>query len=149
MMQMALSSISKPNEFTSFDCSSHVLSGNTPTKMYKLNFPDVIRAINQYAFETSQYPLILSLEIHCKAAGQLEMARIMKGILKDTLLTEANSPKLADILPSPELLKNRIILKVSSKYTQSALANHLDRGSEPKRSLLLAKRLCRIFKICS
>ncbi|QEU60348.1 Plc1 [Kluyveromyces lactis] len=74
---------------------------------------DVVKTIRKYAFITSPYPLIVSLEIHCKKDYQLMITKIMKEILGDLIFV--NSPNTP--LLSPEQLKNRIILK--SKKTHA------------------------------
>ncbi|EEP78800.1 conserved hypothetical protein [Uncinocarpus reesii 1704] len=76
-------------------------------------FADCIAVINRYAFLSSEYPLILSLEVHCNSEQQLLMASIMKDVFGEKLLLEplrANWP----ILPSPEALKGRILIKVKT-----------------------------------
>ncbi|PYI32407.1 1-phosphatidylinositol-4,5-bisphosphate phosphodiesterase 1 [Aspergillus indologenus CBS 114.80] len=74
-------------------------------------FADCITVINRYAFISSDYPLILSLEVHCCPEQQLAMVRIMKDTFKDQLVLE---PLLNNtfVLPSPEDLKGRILVKV-------------------------------------
>ncbi|KAL1969443.1 hypothetical protein VTN77DRAFT_8881 [Rasamsonia byssochlamydoides] len=76
-------------------------------------FADCIAVIKRYAFLTSEFPLILSLEVHCNAEQQLAMVKIMKEILGEQLVLE---PLLTNctILPSPEELKNRILVKVKT-----------------------------------
>ncbi|WEW55904.1 phosphatidylinositol phospholipase C [Emydomyces testavorans] len=76
-------------------------------------FADCIDVINRYAFLSSDYPLILSLEVHCCAEQQLVMSSIMKDVFGEKLLLE---PLRADwpILPSPEALKGRILVKVKT-----------------------------------
>ncbi|KAL5499840.1 hypothetical protein EMCRGX_G011304 [Ephydatia muelleri] len=85
----------------------------------KIRFEDVVEAINEYAFVTSDYPVILSIENHCKTAFLLQkMARIFIETFGNKLLTaplenmrlEAGQP-----LPSPEMLKQKILLKCKVK----------------------------------
>uniref|UniRef100_A0A0G4F8U8 Phosphoinositide phospholipase C n=1 Tax=Chromera velia CCMP2878 TaxID=1169474 RepID=A0A0G4F8U8_9ALVE len=76
----------------------------------KIFFREVVRAIRKYAFVSSAFPLILSLEVHCSLKGQSAMARILKEelgeLLADRVLFSAARP-----LPSPEELKGKILLK--------------------------------------
>ena len=58
----------------------------------KIKFYDVIVAINEYAFRTSPYPLILSLENHCNVDQQNKMAQIMKNVFKEKLLDAQIDP---------------------------------------------------------
>lgn len=76
-------------------------------------FSDCIDVINRYAFFSSDYPLILSLEVHCSPEQQLAMASIMKDVFGEKLLL---GPLRADwpILPTPEALKGRILVKVKT-----------------------------------
>ncbi|CAL1547808.1 unnamed protein product, partial [Lymnaea stagnalis] len=43
----------------------------------KILFRDVIKAINEYAFKTSPYPVTLSIENHCSLQQQQVMANVM------------------------------------------------------------------------
>jgi len=83
-----------------------IYHGRTLTS--RILFRDVIHMINQYAFTSSEYPLILSLEVHCSETQQELMAKIMLDIFGDKLLKSfPDQPHL----PSPSDLKRRIILK--------------------------------------
>ncbi|KAJ5588445.1 hypothetical protein N7537_011123 [Penicillium hordei] len=76
-------------------------------------FADCITVINRYAFITCDFPLILSLEVHCNSEQQLAMVKIMKEAFKERLVLE---PLMTNchILPSPEELKGRILVKVKT-----------------------------------
>ncbi|CAG8288805.1 unnamed protein product [Penicillium salamii] len=76
-------------------------------------FADCITVINRYAFISCDFPLILSLEVHCNPEQQLAMVKIMKETFKDQLILE---PLMTNchILPSPEELKGRILVKVKT-----------------------------------
>ncbi|XP_044137439.1 1-phosphatidylinositol 4,5-bisphosphate phosphodiesterase zeta-1 [Bufo gargarizans] len=77
----------------------------------KLLFKTVISVINQYAFQASPYPLILSLENHCSPKQQDVMARHLLSILGDKLLTMTVANSFSRFLPSPEALKGKILIK--------------------------------------
>ncbi|XP_040291278.1 1-phosphatidylinositol 4,5-bisphosphate phosphodiesterase zeta-1 [Bufo bufo] len=77
----------------------------------KLLFKTVISVINQYAFQASPYPLILSLENHCSPKQQEVMARHLLSILGDKLLTMTVANSFSRFLPSPEALKGKILIK--------------------------------------
>ncbi|XP_071654324.1 1-phosphatidylinositol 4,5-bisphosphate phosphodiesterase delta-3 isoform X2 [Patagioenas fasciata] len=85
-----------------------VYHGHTFTS--KILFRDVIESICDYAFKQSPYPVILSLENHCGLEQQATMARHMKAILGDMLLTEPLEGQDPNSLPSPEL-KGKILVK--------------------------------------
>nr|XP_002129990.1 1-phosphatidylinositol 4,5-bisphosphate phosphodiesterase delta-4 isoform X1 [Ciona intestinalis] len=76
----------------------------------KIAFADVVEAIRDYAFKTSDYPVILSIENHCSVPQQKKMALIMKETLGDMLLQNPVDPS-SHMLPSPEALKGRILVK--------------------------------------
>uniref|UniRef100_A0A8C5FYG6 Phosphoinositide phospholipase C n=1 Tax=Gouania willdenowi TaxID=441366 RepID=A0A8C5FYG6_GOUWI len=80
------------------------------TRTTKIKFEDVVRAINDHAFVTSDFPVILSIEEHCPLEQQRQMARIFKEVFGDKLLTEPVE-QLAEQLPSPSQLKGKILLK--------------------------------------
>lgn len=77
-------------------------------------FKEVIYAIKETAFITSDYPVILSFENHCSKPQQYKMARYCEEILGDLLLKrkldnfelEPGAP-----LPSPKDLKRKILIK--------------------------------------
>ncbi|KAL9651702.1 hypothetical protein ABK040_009317 [Willaertia magna] len=83
-----------------------IFHGRTLTT--KILFEDVIKAINEYGFKTSPYPVILSLDVHCSISGQEKMAEIMKEIFGDKLLYPNETMKE---WPSPNDLKYKVILK--------------------------------------
>ncbi|XP_060112149.1 1-phosphatidylinositol 4,5-bisphosphate phosphodiesterase delta-3 [Heteronotia binoei] len=86
-----------------------IYHGHTLTS--KILFRDAIESIRDYAFKHSPYPLILSLENHCGLEQQSTMARHMKSILGDMLLTQPLDEDTPKQLPSPEQLKWKILVK--------------------------------------
>ncbi|XP_003442178.1 1-phosphatidylinositol 4,5-bisphosphate phosphodiesterase delta-3-A isoform X1 [Oreochromis niloticus] len=91
-----------------------IYHGHTLTS--KVPFKEVIETIGQYAFKTSPYPLILSLENHCSVEQQDVMAKHLRNILGKKLLTKPLSDQPLRDLPSPEELKGRILVK-GKKHT--------------------------------
>ncbi|KAM6971193.1 1-phosphatidylinositol 4,5-bisphosphate phosphodiesterase delta-1a isoform 2-T2 [Tautogolabrus adspersus] len=77
----------------------------------KVLFRDVIRAIKEYAFKTSDYPVVLSLENHCTVDQQKLMAHYLISILGDALVTQPLGNTMPNNLPSPEELKGKILIK--------------------------------------
>lgn len=80
----------------------------------------------------NRYPVILNIENHCSAAQQKQMARILKNILGgketcltfgersftfsvDQLVTKPLPNKDPTILPSPEDLKHKVLIRVRRK----------------------------------
>ncbi|XP_072810296.1 1-phosphatidylinositol 4,5-bisphosphate phosphodiesterase zeta-1 [Vicugna pacos] len=76
----------------------------------KLLFKTVIQAIQKYAFITSDYPVVLSLENHCSPAQQEVMADSLQSVFGDSLLSDTLDDFL-DKLPSPEALKFKILVR--------------------------------------
>ena len=97
----------------------HGLKGKTLTT--KILFKDVVRdAIKPYAFHTSMYPLILSIENHCSVEYQDKMADHLVDILGEILFTEeVNESRKA--LPSPEELKFKVLVKAKKHNSQNQL----------------------------
>uniref|UniRef100_A0A673N426 Phosphoinositide phospholipase C n=1 Tax=Sinocyclocheilus rhinocerous TaxID=307959 RepID=A0A673N426_9TELE len=90
------------------DCEPVVYVGSSVAS--QLAFCKVLDVINQYAFESSEYPLILCLVTHCSVPQQRVMAQHLKKILGDKL--HVDPPNMEDhYLPSPEKLKGKILIK--------------------------------------
>ncbi|CAN9506311.1 unnamed protein product [Ophioblennius macclurei] len=81
------------------------------TMTSKVRFKDVIQAIKEYAFKTSEYPVILSLENHCSVDQQKLMAHYMISILGDALLSRPLGSTMPTDFPSPEELKGKFLIK--------------------------------------
>uniref|UniRef100_A0A8C6FQB5 Phosphoinositide phospholipase C n=1 Tax=Moschus moschiferus TaxID=68415 RepID=A0A8C6FQB5_MOSMO len=86
-----------------------VYHGHTLTS--RIPFKDVVAAIGQYAFQMSDYPVILSLENHCSWEQQEIIVRHLTEILGDQLLTTALDGQTPTQLPSPEDLRRKILVK--------------------------------------
>ncbi|XP_069464397.1 1-phosphatidylinositol 4,5-bisphosphate phosphodiesterase beta-4 isoform X2 [Ambystoma mexicanum] len=77
-------------------------------------FKDVIQAIKDTAFVTSQYPVILSFENHCSKYQQYKMSKYCEEIFGDLLLKqplEGYPLEPGRPLPSPNDLKRKILIK--------------------------------------
>uniref|UniRef100_A0AAX7UWU4 Phosphoinositide phospholipase C n=1 Tax=Astatotilapia calliptera TaxID=8154 RepID=A0AAX7UWU4_ASTCA len=77
----------------------------------KILFKDVIETIDKYAFTKSQYPVILSIENHCTVPQQKKMAKYLREVLQDKLDLSNVSVHECKKLPSPEILKGKILVK--------------------------------------
>ncbi|KAM4741765.1 1-phosphatidylinositol 4,5-bisphosphate phosphodiesterase eta-2 isoform 2-T2 [Anableps anableps] len=77
----------------------------------KILFKDVVETINKYAFTKSPYPVILSIENHCTVPQQKKMAEYLKDVLQDKLDVTNVSVHECKKLPSPEILKGKILIK--------------------------------------
>ncbi|OHW96635.1 1-phosphatidylinositol-bisphosphate phosphodiesterase delta-1 [Colletotrichum incanum] len=85
-----------------------VLHGFTLTK--EVLFRDVCQIVRDYAFAVSDLPLIVSLEMHCSPLQQGAMFDIMEETWGEYLL---HAPEVEPTsLPSPDKLRNEILIKV-------------------------------------
>ncbi|KAM4835985.1 1-phosphatidylinositol 4,5-bisphosphate phosphodiesterase delta-4 isoform 2-T4 [Thomomys bottae] len=86
-----------------------VYHGHTLTS--RILFKDVVATVAQYAFQTSDYPVILSLENHCSWEQQQTMAQHLTEILGEMLLNSTLEDVPINQLPSPEKLRGKILVK--------------------------------------
>lgn len=115
-----------------------VYHGRTLTT--KISLRSVIAAIAKYAFVSSPYPLILSLENHCCLEQQVVMARILVENLGNTLLTNPSDTPAK--FPSPESLKHKIILK-AKKIKENSVSTPLSASGRADNVLELASQIKR------
>ena len=102
-----------------------VTHGHTLTSRVPLD--DVVAAIAQYAFVSSPYPLILSLEVHNDLAQQEVLASILRTQLGDMLVTAPLEDDVPGMLPSPEQLRYRILVKCKNyEWIHSQAPNEED-----------------------
>ena len=75
---------------------------------------DICNAIAKYAFVTSPYPVLISAEIHCSVKQQDILVKIMTEVFGESLIRAPvkGRPRIS-VLPSPEDLKGKILLKVN------------------------------------
>lgn len=108
-----------------------IFHGKTFTS--KVSVREVCEAIKKYGFISSPYPIIISAEIHCGLAQQDMMADIMLSVFGDSLVHAPIDARPAiTVLPSPEDLKGRILLKVRSCHRiQHACSTILGQESLP------------------
>ncbi|XP_078412563.1 1-phosphatidylinositol 4,5-bisphosphate phosphodiesterase beta-4 isoform X2 [Cetorhinus maximus] len=77
-------------------------------------FKDVIQAIKETAFVTSDYPVILSFENHCSKPQQYKMAKYCEEIFGELLLKQPQELHVLEAgrpLPCPNDLKRKILIK--------------------------------------
>ncbi|KAL7842977.1 hypothetical protein AOLI_G00244890 [Acnodon oligacanthus] len=77
----------------------------------KILFRDVVETINKYAFAKSQYPVIISIENHCSVPQQKKMAQYLTEVLQDKLDLSSININESRRLPSPEVLKGKVLVK--------------------------------------
>lgn len=90
-----------------------VLHGYTATK--EITFKAVCEVVRDYAFYSSELPLIVSLEVHCSRQQQEIMVEIMHDYWKQYLVEVPNDFSDETPLPALESLRKKILVKV--KYT--------------------------------
>lgn len=83
-----------------------IYHGHTLTS--KITFKEVCETIRDYGFKQSEYPVILSLEVHCSIEGQKHMARILTEVLGEHLPPQ---PDVTGELLPPEKYKRKVLLK--------------------------------------
>ncbi|KAL0563623.1 hypothetical protein V5O48_018441, partial [Marasmius crinis-equi] len=107
-----------------------IYHGHTLTS--KLSLREVCEAIMTYGFIKSDYPIIILAEVHLSVMGQSQMAKIMREVFVDRLITQrangkkdqtdgVEDPDLRALsswkikqLSSPEVSKGRILLKTKN-----------------------------------
>lgn len=90
-----------------------VLHGYTATK--EITFRAVCEVVRDYAFVSTDMPLIVSLEVHCSHEQQEIMVEIMKDYWRQYLVPVPKDFSDATPLPPLSSLKKKILIKV--KYT--------------------------------
>jgi phosphatidylinositol phospholipase C, delta len=87
-----------------------VLHGHTLTK--EISFREVCRTIKEHAFQTSELPVVVSLEVHCSPEQQEKMVQIMEETWGDHLLPPVELEAMDRTPPSPAALHHKILVKV-------------------------------------
>ncbi|XP_061876650.1 1-phosphatidylinositol 4,5-bisphosphate phosphodiesterase delta-1a isoform X2 [Entelurus aequoreus] len=135
-----------------------VFHGYTLTS--KISFRDVIKAIKDFAFKTSEYPVILSLENHCSLPQQRLMAHHMISILGDALVTRPIGSNWPTTFPSPEELKGKFLVKgkrlnnpameedTVSEEDEAAEVESEQEAKRKKSKIKLAKELSDMVVYC-
>ncbi|XP_057303429.1 1-phosphatidylinositol 4,5-bisphosphate phosphodiesterase beta-1-like [Hydractinia symbiolongicarpus] len=98
-------------------------------------FKDVVEAIAESAFKTSEYPVILSFENHCSAKQQQKMASYCLQILGDLLLNKALEEfplEPGSPLPSPKALKRKILIKNKKRAVKVVSVSDVKSAQNPE-----------------
>jgi len=85
-----------------------IYHGHTLTT--KITFREVLETVRDAGFVLSQYPVILSLEVHCGLEGQKEMAKLILDILGKAGMLPEQFEKTG-VFPPPNQLLNKVLLK--------------------------------------
>ncbi|KAI4802336.1 hypothetical protein KUCAC02_020184, partial [Chaenocephalus aceratus] len=113
-------------------------------------FKDVIQAIKETAFVTSDYPVILSFENHCSKPQQYKMAKYCDDTFGEFLLKQPleNYPiESGRPLPSPGELKRKILIKnkrlkpeVEQKQLE-AFKKHMEAGETNTPAIIMGEEI--------
>ncbi|XP_076273295.1 phospholipase C at 21C isoform X3 [Rhynchophorus ferrugineus] len=85
----------------------------------EISAKEVLEAIAESAFKTSDYPVVLSFENHCNPRLQAKIANYCREIFGEMLLDsplESHKLEAGSPLPPPSLLKRKIIIKNKKKH---------------------------------
>eukprot|EP00298_Acanthocystis_sp_HF-20_P014916 c20955_g1_i2.p1 GENE.c20955_g1_i2~~c20955_g1_i2.p1 ORF type:complete len:950 (-),score=393.39 c20955_g1_i2:52-2901(-) len=111
-----------------------VVHGFTMTTATK--FSHCIRTIRKYAFTTSEYPLIITLEIHCNTKNKLKIAQILNEELGDVLVRREESEKWK-VFPSPNELKGKILIRAKhNTEANQTLSRKITRHMKKRKNSL-------------
>jgi phosphatidylinositol phospholipase C delta len=133
-----------------------IYHGHTLTS--KIKFKDVIDTVKKYAFVTTPYPLILSIENHCTTGQQAIMGIYMQNTLGDMMI-KGDPDVMKKALPSPEELRGKILVKGAKlPFEQNAKVEEIFEEDEdeedeaatkkPKKAITLAKDLSDCITYC-
>ncbi|CAD5226418.1 unnamed protein product [Bursaphelenchus okinawaensis] len=110
------------------------------TLITAIGLRNAITYIKRYAFEKSPYPVILTLENHASFEQQKVMANIFEEILAETLYVPTPE-QLASLLPSPEALKYKIILRGKATHSEGSLDEDDSNEEDEHRKLSKVKSI--------
>ncbi|KAJ7132050.1 PLC-like phosphodiesterase [Mycena epipterygia] len=97
-----------------------VYHGKTLTSQVSVR--EICQAVAKYAFVSSPYPVFLSCEVHCGIAQQDMLVDIMTKAFGSALVKAPLDKHLKiDVLPSPEQLKGKIMVKTKNLFVAAEL----------------------------
>ncbi|KAH9603850.1 hypothetical protein KSS87_005970 [Heliosperma pusillum] len=107
----------------------HVLHGKTLTTPVGLLI--CLKAIKNYAFCASPYPVILTLEDHLNPKLQAKVAHMITRELGDMLFCPES--EITQDFPSPEDLKYKVLISTKPPKEYLAVDNSVDKGSKSQK----------------
>ncbi|GAB2216412.1 hypothetical protein Droror1_Dr00024185 [Drosera rotundifolia] len=128
----------------------NVLHGRTLTTPVELI--KCLRSIKEYAFAASDYPVVITLEDHLTPDLQAKVSQILTDTFGDMLFLPGS--ETFQRLPSPEKLKNRIIIstKPPKEYLEAKDVKHKDdsqRGKDSAEEEAWGKEVSNLKSHCS
>ncbi|GFT85488.1 1-phosphatidylinositol 4,5-bisphosphate phosphodiesterase classes I and II [Nephila pilipes] len=113
------------------------------TVVSEILLKEVLEAIADCAFKTSDYPVILSFENHCSTKQQAKMAMYCRKIFGDMIITEpfgTHQLNPGQLLPSPTQLMRKIIIKNKKKHFPRVAQNRVPKSSVGREEPLTPER---------
>ncbi|EXJ78011.1 hypothetical protein A1O3_09170 [Capronia epimyces CBS 606.96] len=137
----------QPSTMLSSKSEPRVLHGYTLT--HSVTFRSVCQSIKESAFLSTDLPIIVSLEVHASLPQQEIMVDIMREVWSG-LLVDISTETDMSVLPSPESLKRKILIKVkwttdpntgeSNNPINLAVSNSTDGSTEDGSASSLDKK---------
>ncbi|RNF00606.1 phosphatidylinositol-phospholipase C [Trypanosoma rangeli] len=125
-----------------------VYHGHTQTS--KISFCSCIHVIKEYAFQVSEYPVILSLEVHTSLAQQDRMAEIMCDTFGEMLFQSPwGAQEPTTFLFSPENLKRKILVKGKRVASSLPACDVWKTGSEDTEEYMDEENTLESNQVCS
>ena len=100
-----------------------------------LLFKDLIETLAKVAFEDSDFPLILSLEMHCSRSQRDVIAKIIIENFDDKLFLLSKNSYSSRALPSLESLKHKVLIKCKAQYPAHILTTQEKEINQPHELL--------------
>ncbi|XP_053612569.1 1-phosphatidylinositol 4,5-bisphosphate phosphodiesterase classes I and II [Plodia interpunctella] len=104
----------------------------------EISAKEVLEAIAESAFKTSDYPVVLSFENHCNPRQQAKIANYCREIFGEMLLDkplDSHQLEPGGELPPPSLLKHKIIIKNKKKHHHHHKKDSASEDSEQRTDL--------------
>ncbi|RNA08823.1 1-phosphatidylinositol 4-5-bisphosphate phosphodiesterase epsilon-1-like, partial [Brachionus plicatilis] len=122
------------------DGSPVVYHGRTLTS--KVSFTTVVEVINESAFETSPFPVILSIENRCSVQQQVKIAHIFVKTFGDKLVKNYITEPESDfpLLPSPNQLKYKILIKNKKLHSTTVPGQELSANGKKNSTKKIQKQ---------
>lgn len=100
-----------------------------------LGFEDLIRDLQPLAFKYSEYPLVLSLEMHCSRPKRDMIASVLTKYFPTELFYLTKEDFFARRLPPLSELMNKVLIKCKSKYPTFVTSKIGASGKVPMQNL--------------
>ncbi|KHN75452.1 1-phosphatidylinositol 4,5-bisphosphate phosphodiesterase eta-1 [Toxocara canis] len=99
------------------------------TLITSITLRNALKAIDQYAFVSNPYPVILTIENHVGLPQQKAMVRIFNEVLGDKIYIRPENAAVTQ-LPSPNALKRKYLLRGKKLPTETGRDRQLDQDDD-------------------